>query len=262
MRHQNHVWGWVRIAGIAMIILAVLAPVGRRMCGSFYYPRHLFHPLFGIGVMLIIMAFLFRKKRRPEPPTNNTVPPLTNRMQAHYHKLGMADEDITFFRAQMAEAKEKIDHLQANVERSPKLKAVDLNYGMVRVSQAMFQAIVDDPLHLASAGDFLYRHLPSLVNLTDKYIEISHHEVKTKDTWTVLAKSIEVITQLSQTIQKDYTAFVHSDLSEMDAEMTTAERAIHEHDKPAGATPPDPDTPPAAADPTAGSDSADDGKDE
>lgn len=224
MSHKKRSWGWL---SIVLLILAgsTLIAGTDRMCAGIPH-----HPMFGIGVIMLIMAFLFRKKRRPPEPISGQIPPLSNRMQAHYRKLGMQDEDITFFRAQMAEAREKIDHLQANVEKSPKLKAVDLNYGMVRVSQAMFQAIVDDPMHLANAGDFLYRHLPSLVNLTDKYIEISHHEVKTKDTWTVLAKSIEVITQLSQTIQADYTAFVHSDLTDMDAEMTTAERAIHEKD--------------------------------
>jgi 5-bromo-4-chloroindolyl phosphate hydrolysis protein len=191
--------------------------------------RH--NTLLGIGAVFIIMAFLFRKKRKPTNVSPNPTPPLSKKMQAHYHELGMQDEDIAFFRAQMAEAKEKIDHLQASIEKSPKLKAVDLNYGMVRVSQAMFQAIVDDPMNLSSAGDFLYRHLPNLVNLTDKYIEISHHEVKTKDTWTVLAKSIEVITQLSQTIQNDYTAFVHSDITDMDAEIQTATKNIHDHDQ-------------------------------
>ncbi|MFD1671150.1 5-bromo-4-chloroindolyl phosphate hydrolysis family protein [Agrilactobacillus yilanensis] len=180
-----------------------------------------------LSVFLITLPFhILQKHRQSRSPKKEAVDvdKLDRKMLAHYQKAGLSDSDVVFFRKTMNEAETQIRQLSKNIEDTPKLKAIDLNIDFVKVSKSMFAAIVKEPQRLseASAGDFLYRHLPTLVSLTDRYIEISHHEVKTTDTWEVLAKSLDVIKSLGNQVREDYSLFVADDLDEMDQEMSAA----------------------------------------
>ena len=147
-------------------------------------------------------------------------------MLTHYRKAGMSDEDIQFFRETMSTAKDQIDQLNQNMQSVPKLRAIELHSEPVKVSRAIFKTIVAEPQKLHAASDFLYRHLPTMVDLTEKHIAISKHEVKDKDTYTVLDKSATVISDLAQQFRDDYEALVADDLSDIDVDMTLAQAAL------------------------------------
>ena len=68
--------------------------------------------------------------------------------------------------------------------------------------------------------------MANLVDLTNKYIEINNHDVKNKNTYDALAKSADVIDQVSQLLVSDYARFVSDDLDALDIEMTVAEQNI------------------------------------
>jgi 5-bromo-4-chloroindolyl phosphate hydrolysis protein len=65
-----------------------------------------------------------------------------------------------------------------------------------------------------------------MVDLTKKHIAISKHEVKDKDTYTVLDKSATVISDLAQQFRDDYEALVADDLSDIDVDITLAQAAL------------------------------------
>lgn len=178
----------------------------------------------GIGLLLalIYMKINFNHlKRQPQYKTNHKI---SDKMLKHYQDAGMSDDEIDFFRSTMHQAEIEVQALATNMQALPKLKAIDLNQETTRVSQAMFQAIVKEPKRLHLASDFLYRHLPSINELTRKFIEISHHEVKTADTYAVLDKSAEAIDALSQQIKQDYATFVADDLDDLDTEISVAKQ--------------------------------------
>lgn len=181
--------------------------------------------VFSLAIFLVSIPFMIvskiRSLRQPKPDSK-----VNRKLMAQYQKAGLSESDIVFFRKTMGEAEGQIRQLDKNISETPKLKAIDLNSDFVKVSKSMFAAIVKEPDRLSEASDFLYRHLPTLVNLTDRYIEISHHEVKTADTWEVLAKSLDVITNLGNQIREDYAEFVSDDLNEMDQEMTAANDSL------------------------------------
>ncbi len=73
---------------------------------------------------------------------------------------------------------------------------------------------------------FLYVHLPSLVDLTNKYIEINLHEVKNKSTFEVLDQSATTIDEMCRLIAVDYVAFKSGDFDDMNLEVELAKKAI------------------------------------
>ncbi|PIO83661.1 hypothetical protein BSQ39_08825 [Loigolactobacillus backii] len=177
-----------------------------------------------IGALLITAVIVSLQPKRAQKVSNKSVP--SDQLMAHYKKSGMSERDIDFFRGTMADAKAQIDQLAKNMQRVPKLKAIELHDEPVKVSQATFKALVAKPAKLHLAADFLYRHLPTLVDLTTKYIQISQHEVKDKDTYVVLDKSATLITDLAQQLKKDYAAIVADDLEDLDVDMSLAKKAL------------------------------------
>ncbi|MDM5044417.1 conserved protein of unknown function [Latilactobacillus sakei] len=178
----------------------------------------------GLGVLLAAIYMLISFKRLKQQPQYKTNHKISDKMLKHYQDAGMSDDEIDFFRETMHQAEIEVQALATNMQALPKLKAIDLNQETTRVSQAMFQAIVKEPKRLHLASDFLYRHLPSINELTRKFIEISHHEVKTADTYAVLDKSAEAIDALSQQIKQDYATFVADDLDDLDTEISVAKQ--------------------------------------
>ena len=177
--------------------------------------------------LVLVIAILFtlfggRKKVK----NNAALPTLTKTKEEHYEQLGMSDKEIAFFRDTMNTARVQIEELQSNIGRSTKLRAIDLRNDTLRVSKAMFKELVKNPTKLHSANHFLYTHLPNLVDLTTKYLEIDNHEIKSKQTYEKLEESAQIIDQVSKLIKKDYEQFVADDIEDLDVEISIAKNSL------------------------------------
>jgi len=91
--------------------------------------------------------------------------------------------------------------------------------------------LVKEPNRLHEASQFLYTHLPNLVDLTNKYNEINDHEIKNKQTYEKLEESAQIIDQLSALIAQDYQKFVADDLDDIDVEISVAKQSLKRDNK-------------------------------
>lgn len=184
-------------------------------------------PIVFAMVVLIIAFLIFTKKsRNRKTHTTDKLPSLTKTKEEHYSQLGMSDQEVTFFRDTMNIAKKQINQLQKNMTSSTKLRAIDLRNDTLRVSKALFKELVKEPKKLHLANHFLYTHLPNLVDLTNKYLEIEAHEIKNKQTYEKLEESAQIIDQVSKLIKKDYERFVSDDLDDLDIEISVAKNSL------------------------------------
>ena len=119
--------------------------------------------------------------------------------------------------------------LQQNIQKKAKLKAIDLRDDTLKAAKALFKELVKDPKRLPEASQFLYTHLPNIVDLTDNYVEINGHEVKSKEVYGKLEESAQIIDQMADLIVKDYQQFVAEDLEDMDVEISIAKKNL-DHD--------------------------------
>ena len=133
-----------------------------------------------IGVVLVLW-WLFGSRRKKGK--QEEIPALTDELETHYEKSGMTANEISFFRQTMNQTKNEINQLQVNMQQTAKLKAIDLRHDPVKAAKALFKELVKEPNRLHEASQFLYTHLPNLVDLTNKYNEINDHEIKNKQTY-------------------------------------------------------------------------------
>ncbi len=65
-----------------------------------------------------------------------------------------------------------------------------------------------------------------MVDLTDKFIEINEHEIKSRETYEKIEESTQIIEQMASLIAKDYQQFVADDLDDLDIELSIAKQSI------------------------------------
>lgn len=178
-----------------------------------------------VGSWLIYRGFKGRKAR----PQKEELPSLSKEKETYYKTMGMSEREIELFRETMNLSKQQIFRLQHNIQKNAKLKAIDLRHDTLKAAKALFKELVKDPKRLPEASQFLYTHLPNIVDLTDNYVEINGHEVKTKEVYGKLEESAQIIDQMADLIVKDYQQFVAEDLDEMDVEISIAKKNL-KHD--------------------------------
>lgn len=177
-----------------------------------------------LEIFLVVKYFLKLFNRRyPKPVKHQNI---SKSMLKHYQLIGLSDDEVQLFRKTMQEAKSNIQHLEATTQASPQLKAIALKHRTINISQAYFKALVSEPKRLIEADSFLYKHLPNLVHLSQKYLEINQHEVKTTATYEVLEKSLKSINDLSSEIANDYTKFVADDIDDLKQQINAANQTI------------------------------------
>lgn len=183
---------------------------------------------------LIILAFIIygikrwwdKRQQAKQADVSVNMPPLRQDLTQHYHEAGLDDQQIKFFRETMNTARVQIETLEQQMNQVAKLKAINLKTQAVKAAQGIFKELVKEPQKLHRADGFLYNHLPNLVDLTEKYITINAHDIKTANTYEALQKSAEVIEQVSSLVVKDFEQLVAEDLAEMDVEVSLAEQQL------------------------------------
>ncbi|QCA28914.1 5-bromo-4-chloroindolyl phosphate hydrolysis family protein [Vagococcus xieshaowenii] len=178
--------------------------------------------IIGILMVRLIIKLLTTIKKGKEIK----LPAMSKEKSEHYESLGMSDQQIEFFRETMQTAKEQIKALDTNMNSVTKLKAINLRTDAVKITKSLFKRLADEPNKLHLADGFLYHHLPNILELTDKYIEINNHEVKTKTSYEALEKSAAMIEKVAILLLEDYERFVKDDMDELDVELTLAEQNI------------------------------------
>lgn len=194
---------------------------------AFFYIRvsgySLITLLLVVGTVFIIWGLFGSSKKKKRPAE---IPDLSKELEAHYEESGMTPSEITFFRQTMNQTKTEISQLQQNMQQTAKLKSIDLRHDTVKAAKALFKELVKEPHRLHEASQFLYTHLPNLIDLTNKYIEINDHEIKNKQTYAKLEESAVIIDQLATLIAQDYQKFVSDDLDDLDVELSIAKQSL------------------------------------
>ncbi|WP_018659487.1 5-bromo-4-chloroindolyl phosphate hydrolysis family protein [Allofustis seminis] len=166
--------------------------------------------LFVLGAL--VMFYFISRAPSTSKKTHDNMPPVSKEKEHYYLAQGLTPEDVTFFRETMNEARLQILQLEAFMEKSPRLNTINHRYKTVETAKNFFQVIVKNPRQLAKVNEFLYRDLPDVVSLSQKFLDIEAHPNKNKATLHVIEKSIEKIEQLCQVIEEHYLAFCKEEL--------------------------------------------------
>ncbi|MDT2815142.1 5-bromo-4-chloroindolyl phosphate hydrolysis family protein [Vagococcus carniphilus] len=209
-----------------LLVIIILIPLNIFVGSNHYLLGKLIAGALSLSLVIAVYWFIKAIASKNKKSDNN-IPYLTKEKEEHYADFGMNDQEIAFFRDTMAQAKKNIATLEENMNQVAKLKAINLRYDTLKATKAMFKEIVKEPNKLHQSDQFLYNHLPNLVELTNKYVEINNHELKNKNTFEVLNQSAVAIEEVSQLIVNDYSDFVKDDLEDLDVEISIAKQNIN-----------------------------------
>lgn len=180
-----------------------------------------------IGVIVGVVLYAVFLKRQGPPRKKTELKPVSDEREKFYKSRGLSDEDIVFFRETMNSAKNQILQIERNMNSAGKLKAIANRNNTLHLIKVLFKDIVNEPERLHEVDQFLYIHLPSLADLTDKYVTINQHQAKSKQTFDVLEKSAATIDEMCQQISKDYIAFRSADISDLADEVDLAKHRLN-----------------------------------
>jgi len=179
-----------------------------------------------IGVLVAAGLYLtFLKKQQPGRKKTDLKPVSTDR-EKFYRSRGLSDEDIKFFRETMNKAKNQILKIESNMNSTGKLRAIAHRNNTIHLIKVLFKDIVNEPERLHEVDQFLYVHLPSLAELTEKYVTINQHQAKSKQTFDILEKSARTIDDMCEQIADDYVTFRSTDISDLADEVELAKHRL------------------------------------
>nr|WP_319219134.1 5-bromo-4-chloroindolyl phosphate hydrolysis family protein [uncultured Trichococcus sp.] len=181
----------------------------------------------GLGVFLYYVQNGGRMQgSRKTQKQRGTLGKVSPEKEAFYHSKGLTKEQIAYFRNTMDQAKTTIQDIEANLQQRSKLKAIAARNDTVDILKDFFKNIVNQPNRLHEVDKFLYTNLPSLKELTEKYITIDGHVSKTKETYTALDKCAKTIDDMCRHIGEDYVRFMSNDIEDMDIELELAKQVL------------------------------------
>lgn len=178
-----------------------------------------------IGGATLYFRYLYTKKPIKKKKSSE-LQPVSDERKKLYESKGLSNEDIDFFRTTMNLAKEQILQLEENFQHTGKLRAIANRYDTLNLVKILFKDIVNEPDRLHEVDQFLYVHLPSLTELTNKYVQINQHQAKSKQTFDVLEKSAQTIENMCQQISEDYLLFRSKDIKDLTNEVELAKRRL------------------------------------
>ena len=109
----------------------------------------------------------------------------------------MSDQDIVIFRQTMQDAKNQIKQWEIAVKEDAALQVIEQVTGGLDSAKKLFQLIVKRPKIALSNNEFLYKHLPTMLDLIETYQNIKAVD---KLDQALLVDSQKVIRALSEKI--------------------------------------------------------------
>lgn len=138
---------------------------------------------------------------------------------------GITKEEYKHIETQLSTANKQIQTLSQNYLRVRSVAAFKQLLEMTRISKNIVKIVKTDPRKFYNVEQFFYAHLPSAVELTEKYTMLSKQPVKDKDIQLTLSKTRETLTDLNDTIQIDLKDALANDIDHLQMEIEFANRS-------------------------------------
>lgn len=165
-------------------------------------------------IILLVALWLISLMRNKTNKKNKTAkkPPRKENIQ-RYQEAGLSESDIEIFRDTLADAKENIEKWEANTKKNEELEVVESVTGGFEASKLLFKHIVQNPTQLTKQNDFLYKDLPNMVKLTEKYLEMQKQSVKSEEVSRDMDETLLLIKTLATNISKNYHEILMDDVN-------------------------------------------------
>lgn len=129
----------------------------------------------------------------------------------------MTESEQEFFRSEMKKYHKKYEYL-CNVDSEIKLMLPTYSEDM-KVMDGIFRELLNAPVQLLSASDFLYQDLPDYVNLVRATENVLDNVIKEADDKKVLSEVPDKIALISTHLQKDFKKITDNEREELKKQL-------------------------------------------
>ena len=137
-------------------------------------------------------------------------------------KLGLTKKEYRQIELQLKKAREQMNKLTQQYTRVRSIKSFKLINETTKVSRRIINIVNNDPHKFYAVEDFFYAHLPSAVELTDKYTLLTKEQVKGTDIHLALEETRKTLKDLHVTIEEDLKLALQSDIENLKIELDFA----------------------------------------
>lgn len=150
---------------------------------------------------------------------------LTVQTMKRSKQLGLTKTEYRQIELQLKKAREQMNRLTQQYTRVRSIKSFKLINETSKVSRRIINIVNSDPHKFYVVEDFFYAHLPSAVELTDKYTLLTKEQVKGTDIHLALEETRKTLKDLHVTIEEDLKLALQSDIENLKIELDFAKLA-------------------------------------
>lgn len=162
-----------------------------------------------LSFLVFIMSQIYKTNRKGDSRNHerHKLGRVPKSRKSIYEATNLTDQEIQFFRSEMAEALAHIEAILVYEDYNTHLNMVFKRYDTSSVLKSYFQAITHAPDRLSHASDFLYQVLPNLKGSLDQYVAVNQAMDQSPRKIQKLTSLREVIADLAQQAQSSFDDF-------------------------------------------------------
>lgn len=137
-------------------------------------------------------------------------------------ELNFTTDEYKMINKYLTQAREQISKLSTGYIRVRSIKSFRVLNDMVKISRRIVNIVQTNPKKFYLVEDFFYSHLPSAVELTDKYAILTKEKMKDIDIQLALEETRVILKGLSDSMEQDLKDVLKTDLEHLRIELDFA----------------------------------------
>lgn len=147
-------------------------------------------------------------------------------------KIGITTNEYKLIEQHLKQARAQISALQKGYIRVRSIKSFRMLNDMVKVSRRIINIVQNNPKKFFAVEDFFYSHLPSAVEITDKYSTLVKERVKGIEIELTMEDTRKTLKLLNAAMDQDLKDALRTDIENLKIELDFAKleqekRRIH-----------------------------------
>lgn len=137
-------------------------------------------------------------------------------------KIGLSKSEYDLIETQLKQAKGYVNALTQQYVRVRSIRSFKQINEMTKLSKRIINIVQSNPQKFYAVEDFFYAHLPSAVQLSDKYTLFTKEQVKGTEIHLALEDTRKTLKELHVTMEEDLKNALASDIENLKIELDFA----------------------------------------
>ncbi|MEK4628798.1 MAG: 5-bromo-4-chloroindolyl phosphate hydrolysis family protein [Solibacillus sp.] len=137
-------------------------------------------------------------------------------------KLGLSKSEYELIESQLKQAKGHIQALNQQYVRVRSIRSFKQINEMSKLSKRIINIVQTNPQKFYAVEDFFFAHLPTAVQLSDKYTLLTKEQVSGNDIYLALEDTRKTLKELHETMEDDLKNALSSDIENLKIELDFA----------------------------------------